>query len=277
MSDLEQAAEAVSGTEPVGPVESPVETTDTGVAETEPSPFQDGAFEWEADDGEKRVFQKKGELADFLRHSSMRKSDYESAMERVKRLSGDAEAARKKYETQEQALLESQAMKYHKFLVENPEVASRIKAEMGQAKNPQSLVEQTLDSRLKPFEEKISEWEKAEQERVAGRAREEAYQRLSERYKDFDRKKIESEFNRMRDIPEQDLQYSLFELLYHAARGKEDPAELERKAAEAASRPRRPSVIPSPGQKDDGVDLTKLSDRETREQATAELKKIMGG
>lgn len=267
MSDFENAVDSVDSTEPVGTEEAPVgEPTDAGVAEE--APF----FEFEHPESkEKLTFKNKGELADHLRHSSMFRSDYEKQVSKVSERAKYLEDQIKRYEQQQQALMESPAMKYHKFLQERPDVAERLAKEL-KGSQPKPDLDKVLEEKLKPFQSKIQEYERIEQERREEAQRQKAIARLKERYGDVDEGIFQQEINRLRGVPDQDREYALMELLYHANRGRMSPAELERKAAQSATKKRNPSVTSTPTPKDSGEDPSKLSESQMRQRAEEILK-----
>lgn len=267
MSDMENAVDSVDSTEAVGAGEAAVGGTDAGVAEDVGSFFE---FE-HPETKEKKVFKNKGELADYLRHGTMWKSQFDAEKSKVSERAKYLEDQIKKYEAQQRAILESPAMKYHKFLQERPDVAERLKKELA-GSQPKPDIEKLLDQRLKPYDEKIKEYERIEAERKQEAARQAAIGRLKERYGDVDDSIFQQEMERLQNIPEQDREYALLELLYHANRGRMSPAELERRAAQRSATRRPPSVTSTPATKDTGEDPGKLKPSELRKRAEELLK-----
>lgn len=270
MSDLEQAAEALSSTAPVGTGQTSVGGSDAGVAEEKPF------FSWKADDGEERVFKKPAELADFLRHSGMRKKDYDAALGKLTERGKYLDELERKYQT-ESVTAQEMAQKWKpidELMVKNPEFSKEVKAAYermvkGRQSDPSTVVEQMLQEKLKPYEEKFSELERDKQERAARERREAAIERLKGKYEDLDPGIFDQEFKRLEEIPEEARDEALLELIYHSVRGRETPAAIERKMAQSAGG--RPSVRSTPGSKSAGIDATKLSPAERREAAAREL------
>lgn len=274
MSDLEQAAvEALESVDSGGDVGA--QDTSVGSEPNGPVGEQSEAFfEFEhPQTKEKLTFRNKGELADHLRHSSMRHEDYEKLSKTAQERAKHFEERVKSLQTKEESLNEaySKISKMDKFLKENPQIAEEISTRMKSKPNQSPDLDRLLEERMKPIQEKISEYEKIEQQREADRRRQTAVSRLKERYPDADDKKITGYLQQLQQIPQQDSEYALYELLYHALRGKETPAQVEQKFAQQAAKRRPPSVTSTPGRKDSGVDVTKMSKKEQAEYAASIL------
>lgn len=257
----EKTTEAVGGTEPVGSGANPVGATDAGVAEA-----SSWKFDWTADDGETRSFTKPAELADFLRQSAMRKKDYETAMARVSSLEKSTQDQRSRYEALERQLAESPGLRYDKWLREDPRRLQAALAQMSQLgpRDPKDVVRELLDEQLKPLNEKLAKYESAEEQRANRERREAAFGRLPE---GTDRKAIEQIWARLEETPPQDLEYTLLSIIADAVRARSSPP---------APRERRPSVTSSPGSKDAEDDVAAWSDTKVRQQAEADLSKMLG-
>lgn len=276
MSDEQIAVDAVDSTETVGSAESAVGATDAGVAEAEPF------FTWKGDDGEETAFHKPAELADFLRHSGMRKKDYDAALGKVNERSKYLEDQIRGFETKDRRIAEL-LNKYEaidQMMVSNPDfdkavraLHQRFKGTPQQSADPKDLVRQVVQEELKPLQEWKSEKDKADEERKAQESRAAAFRRLKERYEDADESLLEKEMKRLQDIPPQDAEFAIMELLHHAVRGRETPAELERRMAAGKRRP--PSVTSTPGKTSgDGDDIEGLPIEEIRKRAEATLAKM---
>lgn len=264
MAEQEMAVESVDSAASVGADSSPVGATEQGVAQE--SPF----FSWKADDGEERVFKKPAELADFLRHSGMRKKDYDTRVSEVTERARHLEEQIKKYEQQQARLTELPLAQWDRKLRENPRLLEKLKRELAEeARDPSTDVQKLLDERLKPYEEKIKEFDRIEGERKAAERRQQVIGRLKERYGDLDESMFEKEMARLMEVPDEDRDYALMELLYHAVRGRETPAEIERRAADKPRRP--PSVTSTPGVKNTGRDPATMSRRELAKAAEEAL------
>lgn len=262
MSD-EQVVDPVNDAGSVGAVDGPVGDAGAGVAEDKPF------FTYTGDDGVVHDFRNAGEVADAFKHSSFRKADHDREMGQVSSRGKYLEDQIRKFKEQEQALSESPAMRYHKFLTENPDKAARLKAEFAAAdRSGAPGLQNLLDEKLKPIIERQEGYDKAEAERAAEGRRKAAFKRIQERFgSDIQESVFTEELKRIQDIPKQDVEYALYELLLHSHRGRTNPAELERRAAESASRKKTPSLTSTPGVKPTGRDPNAMSPAERREAA----------
>ena len=174
----------------------------------------------------------------------------------------------KKAAEKDRTLSESPAMRYHKFLTDNPHIGERLKAELKASGTAGTTdLERLLDEKLKPITEKQEGYEKAEADRGASGRRDAARSRMKERYPNFDDSLVQGELKRIGEHPPQDMEYALYELMWNVVQGRTNPAELERKAAEAATRTKNPSVTSTPGAKPTGRDPNDMSPAERREAA----------
>jgi hypothetical protein len=221
-------------------------------------------FDWE-EDGKKFTFSRRAELADFLKNrTGQAKSELQRARERAQHF----EKRSGELQTKEQSLNEaySKISKMDKFLKENPKIAQRIAQEMqGSKGNPE--LDQLLEERLKPFNEKLSKYEKAEQERNAEQRREKTFKQLEGEVEGFDRSQVLAEINRLQELPEDRGEAALYELVHYALQGKRTPADVERKFAESASKRRPPSVTSTTGRGKQEPDPSQMSRSEQQEYA----------
>jgi len=133
------------------------------------------------------------------------------------------------------------------------------------------VVNKAIAEAIKPFDEKLSGLTKAEQERAEKAGRAQAMARLQERVGKFDETLIEKEIARLSEYPPEAKEEALLDLLYHSVRGRENPAELERRAAASASKKRPPSATSTPGVNPGERDPNKMSEEERAEAALAIL------
>lgn len=258
----EQVVDPVNDSATVGTEIAPVEGAGAGVAEAKPF------FTYKGKDGTAHDYKNAGEVADAFTQSSFRKADHDREMEKVSKRGTYLEEQIKKYAESERTLSESQAMRYHKFLTDNPQIAARIKAELKASSGVgTSDLEQLLDEKLKPIVEKQEGYEKAEEGRAATGRQDVARARMKERYPNFDDSLVQAELKRISEHPKQDMEYALYELMWNVVQGRTNPAELERRAAEAATRTPKPSVVSTPGAKPTGRDPNDMSPAERREAA----------
>lgn len=250
----------------VGAEPAPVGDAGAGVAEE--SPF----FTYTGKDGTAHDYKNAGEVADAFTHSSFRKADHDREMEKVSKRGKYLEEQIARYNKSQEELNASDGLKYHKMLQNiqqsNPQGYARLKAEFAANSGVGTPdLERILDEKLKPFIEKQEGYEKAEEGRAAAGRQEAARVRMKERYPDFDDSLIQAELKRISEVPKQDMEFALYELMQNVVQGRTTPAELERRAAEAAARTSKPSVKSTPGAKPTGRDPNDMSPAERREEA----------
>ena len=194
-------------------------------------------YEWEP--GKKEVWRTKDELNQWLRQSGMRHSDYTRKTQQVAEARKLADDQRRSYESKERTFNESYSkiMTMDKFLKENPQVAERIAADMKGTRGNSDL-ERLLGERMKPIEEKLSEYEKEKERMADEKARNEAYESVAKRYPDFNRANIDDALRRLEEVPEQLRQEYAIELLHLAEKGRLTPGAIERKQAMVSNKPR---------------------------------------
>ena len=270
------ADDSVVSPDPVGTEPDSVGITDAGVAE---GPY----FEFDYGNGDKFTAANKGELADHFRHSSMRKSDLDTEMAKVSKRSAYLEekitAAEAKESVANQlaglyspmdSLMKSNSS-FNRYV---QEAYDSLTKGGGKAPDVREVVKEALAESLKPYDEKFSGLEKAEKERATKAATADVHSRLRAEKGDFDEEMLNSEFTKFQSIPTQDLEYAFRRLLLHSVRGRENPAELERRTAENAARRRAPSVTSTPGVKPTVLDPNKMSEEQRAQAAIAELDKL---
>jgi len=272
MSDAEQVAAAEEAMAAVGSAGSTEEVAGgdvEGAGGAEESLPEFRPFTWK--DGDKEYqFSKRAELADFM---SNRLGKASEASKRAQERAQHFEKRMQELQTKEGSLNEAYAKisKMDEFLRENPGVAERIAKEMQGSSRQSPELDKLLEERIKPIQEKLSEYEKAEQQRQAEARRQQAISRLREQYGDVDDSQLLAELNRLQEVPDDQGEYALYELLYHALRGKTTPAQIEKKFAEKQGQRRPPSVTSTPGRVKSEPDVTKMSRSERAECAIRQL------
>ena len=228
MSDQDAALAALDAAE-----QGSTEAAPQGQAVSAPEQGQATVFhEYEWEPGKKDVWNTKDDLNRFLRESGMRHSDYTRKTQQIADSRKMLEQKIKDYEGKERTFNESypKIMQMDKFLKENPQVAERIAQEMKGTRG-NSEVEKLLGERLKPFEEKLSEWEKDKARQAEDKARADAYDAVGRRYKDFDKGVVDAAIQRLQEVPEAMQLEAMVELLHNAEKGRMTPGEVERKQA----------------------------------------------
>lgn len=252
------------------------ETTDGGAVDTggveestggaiESDLFGDGKpFTWKEGDKE-FTFSKRRELADFL---SSRTGQSRAERERLQEQAKYYEKRKQEQDTRETTLNESYAKiaQMDRFLKENPHVAERIAKEMqGNSGSPD--LDKLLAEKMKPYEEKLNKYEEAEKARIASERRQKALNRMKESYPDFDESLAIGELNRLQEVPEEDQEYALYELLHYAMAGKLTPAQVEQKIAQEAGKKRAPSVTSTAGRGKQEPDVANMTRAEQQKYA----------
>lgn len=269
MSDSEKALEALNESAPVGG--DTVGDSGEGSVGTA-SPF----FEYDFGDGDKRVFNKPAELADYLKDSSLRRKDYQ---QKLAAISGRGERLSKREREIENRAREWEEKiatheKFDKFLRANPQVAQRIAAEMrGTGKN-NSAIESLLEEKLKPLNEWKESIEQQRKREETERNRRESINRVKSRFPDWDDEAFSKEMNRLQGIPEQALPETMAELLYYAIKGKRNPAGEQQTAATKRQISRPGQTPPTTRVGSSGKDVTQMSRKEKDEAAIAALESL---
>jgi hypothetical protein len=266
---VDQAVEAAGSSEPSQDAGG-VATEGAGGAEQELPEFR--PFTWK--DGDKEFqFSRRAELADFLKNRS---SQWSSERKRAQETAAHFEKRMKDLEAKEQALQQGYGKwsKIDEAMKGNPRVAQAIEQAFQQAMRSgggSPDLDRILEEKLSPLQEKLSAYEKAEQQRQAQVKRQRAISRLKSQYEDADDKVLMAELNRLQEVPDDDQEYALYELLYHALKGKTTPAAIEKKFAESQSKRRPPSVTSTPGRTKGEADVTKMSRAERAEYALRQI------
>ena len=264
MAVEENVVDPVDDAASVGAETIPVGDAGAGVAEEKPF------FTFKDKSGKESVYKNAGELATHMTHSSMRRDEFDTEMGKVSARGKYLEGEITKYAARSKELEGSEGARYHEFLKSNPQVVTDIKAAMGQG--GEADLRRVVGEIVKPLIDKQAGYDKAEEGRAADGRRSVARTRMAENYPGFDESLIQAELKRIQDIPPADMEYALYELMHNVVQGRSNPAELERRAAEAAARPKTPSVKSTPGVKAAGRNPNDMTAAERREAAENLLK-----
>lgn len=226
-------------------------------------------FTWK--DGEKEfTFSRRAELSDFL---SQRTKERQEAMKRAQERAQHFEKRSTELTAKEQAMQQAYAkwQRIDEAMSKNPQVAERIQKAFEEARRTPGSpdLDKILEERLKPVQEKLSKYEEAEQQRQQEATRRQVLEALRGDYEDFDESMVAGEINRLQSIGDDPIaqQRALYELVYHAMKGKQTPAQVEKKFAENASKRRPPSVTSTTGRGKSEPDVAMMSRSEMREYA----------
>jgi hypothetical protein len=174
----------------------------------------------------------------------MLRSDYSRKTQSLKKQQEDFERQRKEFEAKSAQLAEFE--KYDQFVRNNPHVYQQLKQMMqrpmgGQhvGQVAQDYAKQAVDPVMKELEE-LKAWREQQEQEAQER---EIAERLKAKYEDFD----EDAISELISTIDPDNLESLYETLYFASRGRQRPAEMERRIAEAQKRKQQSGVLPASG------------------------------
>lgn len=257
-------------TAPEAPVEAEGQAVDTGQGEiTAPEegqaePLYQYHFE---DEDEPRIFATKDELDKFFRDHALRHRDYTKKTQSVAEQRKAIERERQKFDTEYQSFLQAKSRidKYQEFLKQNPHVEKQLAQLMKQPRPQGDPRYDELKKELDSFKQE-RETEKQRQERE--QAKEKAFELMSGRYQDFNRKEVEAMLEEFRETPPGGEAERLIELLYYANKGRKSPAQIEQEVAQRAEREKSAHTPMSPGKAGSGEPKTFSSIEEAWEAAT---------
>lgn len=257
-----------------GQAEAPVESGQGQGDIQSQSPF----FSHTYDDGEVVEFTSPEELTRHFRDGTLRHSDY------TKKTQGLAEE-RKKFESERERhnaerAAELQAYSKWKTIDDRYRTDSVFRTAMQKAlrnNDPNAAMKSMLQQELSPLQKKLDEYERqrAEDQRKQEEAEENerAFTLLQKAYTDFDRNAVEAEINRLRQTPDGDSARALFELVYHALKGRVTPGQMERSITERVKRNSnaKPPIPPT------SANGTTQKEFANLREAAAEAEKKYGG
>ena len=206
------------------------------------------------DDGKEHVFQTPEELERHWRDGVMMQSRFTSK-------SQELAEQRKQFEAQQAEFQKNQSQmkkqmetieQYRRMFRSRPEIRQALEQA---AQNPRSAdssavmseVERLVEERLNPYEERISQFEEAENNRKQEALRQQVYGVMKNRYPDFKEDIVESSLQELSQLPEDDPQarsIKMAELLYLANRGRMSPGQRQRLEADGSGPPPPPPSGP---------------------------------
>lgn len=262
MSDVNQEAiDALNSVDSSDPVGTETEATVGGSEDQAVGDQGEVFFEWEhPTTKEKLAFRNKGELADHLRHSSMRKQELEAERRKIADRAKYFDEQTRKYELKERELLSKydQITKMDKFLREHPDVAESIANAMSnRPKQDNSELKRLLEAELTPLKKELEETRAERQKRLEAERKQQVYSQLKSKYDDFDERQLEQYIEQLDQVPEQEKDLMLHELVYHALKGRNSIGELERKMSQQPAK--KPNVVSTPGKQINKKDVASMS------------------
>lgn len=242
MSDMDEAIKALESAESDGGV-TPEQAPVGGEADGNVTP--EAFFEWEDPATQEHIsFENKGKLADYLKHSSMRRSELDGEKKKIAEQREAFERKMKSFESERSIQNERYAdvMKMDSWLKTHPDAEALLVEQMRKHSGNPDL-EQLFSEKLKPMEEKLSAYEKEQEDRRNAEKQREVFAQLAKKHKDFNEEKLTQFIAELQEVPETDQEFSAHEVLYYALLGKQALADLERRAASQPSK--RPSITGS--------------------------------
>ncbi|MFA5262021.1 MAG: hypothetical protein WC450_12430, partial [Candidatus Omnitrophota bacterium] len=215
--------------------EVPVTDTTKGPGET--APVQDTAeqyfYETQFDgDKEPTRFKSKDELDRFVKTGTMRHQDYFKKYDAFKKEREDFTKQQTEFNTRKQTD-EQLMMKYHQmdnFLKQRPDVYQRILKEMNGTSAPQA---NELESKvMKEVEAIKEELDRRDKEAKNEQYRNQVFEKMGTKYQDFNKDEIMElmqEVEGFQSLPPEAAMESFAELLYHARKGRQTPAQIEQR------------------------------------------------
>lgn len=206
--------------------------------EEQPQPF----FVHRDSKGKEVPFHSQEELRKWLeKDGPMLRSDY------TRKTQGLSQKEKEIQEKQQQ--IEQKSKEYQQFdtfLRNNPRVYQELKKRMSQPMSPNDaaqIAKQYAEESVGDVKQQLDELNSWRKEQEQQRQRQEIMSRMKSKYEDFDESAIDSLMEEINpDDPE-----SLYELLYHAKRGRDTPAQIERRMAESQRKKQQASVMPGSG------------------------------
>ena len=227
--------------------------TTQGLGNTAPS--QDTAeqyfFETQFDgDKEPTRFKSKDELDRFVKTGTMRHKDYFKKYDVFKKDQENFTKQQAEFNTRKQTD-EQLMMKYHQmdnFLKQRPDVQQRILKEMSGTSGPtqQNVVESKVMKEVQAIKEEL---ERRDREAQNEQYRSQVFDKMGTKYQDFNKDEIMElmqEVEGFQSLPPEAAMESFAELLYHARKGRQNPADIEQRIVTNLQK-KAQSTTPMPG------------------------------
>ena len=241
---------------------------DPAVLPGEPSaPF----YEYEDPSGAKSVYKDSAELTEAMKKSFMMQKDYTSKTTALSEQSARVKTREAELEKHAEELkgLGEQYKKFRDFMNARPDTFQKFKALVQSPPSPEESYSRSVnytDGQLKEIKEMVDELKKYRADQEFETEKQSLYGELKNNYSDFDSAEVEKTLGALTDNPK-----ALLELAYFAQRGRLDPVEMERRAAETVEKKRREpaGVIPGTGRPVKKQEFADLADaRRAAHEAT---------
>jgi chromosome segregation ATPase len=211
--------------------------------EASPEPF----FTHRDSKGKEVHFSNADELRKWLeKDGPMLRSDYTRKTQGLSQKEKEIQQRQQEIEQKQK-----QYEQFDTFLKNNPRVFQELKQRMSQPASPSDAAEiakQYAQESVGEVQKQLEELNNWRQQQEQERQRAEIMSRMKSKYEDFD----EDAINGLMEEVDPDNPESLYELLYHAKRGRETPAQIERRLAEAQQKKKQASVLPGSGTRASG-------------------------
>lgn len=196
----------------------------------------------EDEGGKKHSFKSRDEFLKQYKNMMMLQSDY------TRKRQADSESKKQWEQERDSTMKEIMQHKtryddYNKFLKENPHIHKQLMDLRKKGTTPDVAVMKAqayADEKYAELQKKLDEFENKDKEREKQTRREKTIANLKSRYEDFDSEHLDKEFSY---IDPQNPEH-IYEVLYHAMKGKMNPADLERKFAQSAEQKKKARLMP---------------------------------
>jgi len=182
---------------------------------------------------EPKEFRTKEELEDYVHNGTLRFSDYTKKTQSLAEQRKEYEANKARYDAEYTEFLQKKQHhdKIDKWLKSlPPNVAKKLEGELesNRALNDPAYrkMQEELEEIKKAEEERKTEMEKSEKARKERERIERANGHLSKRYPDYNPKTVEEAIRRMQETPPEEQLTALYEMMYHAQKGRGSKAPI---------------------------------------------------
>lgn len=203
-------------------------------------------------DGDKEPtrWKSKEELARYLREGTLRHADY------TKKRQADSEA-KKAFDKQktdyEQQMKDFMGLKTRydqidQFLRQRPDVQERIVREM-RGTSPPAQKNEIEEKVMKEVQAIKEELERRDREKQNEEYRNRVFEKMGSKYQDFNKDEIMElmqEVEGFQSLPPENAMESFAELLYHARKGRQNPAQIEERIVNNLQK-KAQATTPMPG------------------------------
>lgn len=231
----------------------PTTPANLGQGSTPPA-MQDKAdhfFEHQFDgDKEPTRWKTKEELAKYLREGTLRHRDYTKKTQSHSEERKAFEKQKSDYDSQMRDFmgLKTRYDQIDQFLRQRPDVQERIVREM-RGTSPPAKTDETESKVMKEVQAIKAELERRDREKQNEEYRSKVFEKMGSKYQDFNKDEIMElmqEVEGFQSLPPENAMESFAELLYHAKKGRQNPAQIEERIVNNLQK-KAQSTTPMPG------------------------------